>query len=477
MADNTLLNQGLGGDTVRDVDNNNYTQTTPINAKTQVIKPDFGGQAGEQLVTTTNPFPSAKTGSYFVVSTANSSTTQLAAGASFTGTIEALPAALEASLNIASDKPFTVVVNYYAGSSANTWCGSQSFSSYFNYKNTTGNGYGLNVALTENGSYLNLVLTNTGLATTTQLNISTEYGDIPAIDQAGNTPTAIYGTGDLAGINLIEENIKGSLPFNMVVNNPELRDINQALIISDCPAAQRLLSSTVGQTFIIDTQGYPSVAITMGTMAATLTGVNDLAGTWVSIPAMSVNGAVATTSSLAAATTYIIPSVTRYMKLVTTLGWATYQLRTVQSSINNMAQAPMNIVNIGGSASLGAGYIVLGASASTNGQTLGSIIVSSTTPAATVIKASAGRLTQLDLFNGSSAVAFFHVYNATSVTLGTTAAIQVYGVQAGTGRTVILPDGGLYFSTGIAGAWTNLVAATDNTALTAAGQSTNYAYI
>jgi hypothetical protein len=123
------------------------------------------------------------------------------------------------------------------------------------------------------------------------------------------------------------------------------------------------------------------------------------------------------------------------------------------------------------------GGLVLGSNALTNGQTLGDIIVASTTPAATQIKASAGRLTMLDLFNGSSAAAFFHLYNATAVTLGTTAAVMSFGVAAGAARSIVLPDGGLFFSTGIAGAWTNLASNTDNTALTAAGQTTNYSYI
>jgi hypothetical protein len=50
MADNTVLNPGVGGDTTRTIDRGA--------AKTQVVQEDIGGEAGpESLVSLTNPKP------------------------------------------------------------------------------------------------------------------------------------------------------------------------------------------------------------------------------------------------------------------------------------------------------------------------------------------------------------------------------------------------------------------------------------
>ena len=110
----------------------------------------------EQLVTTTNPFPVGKTGSYFVKSTANSSTAQLAPGAQFVGTIEAIPTALSLSLNIPSDQPLTVTVNGYQSSSPSSIISSQT-----KYVQA---GVGLNLAIEANENFCNVVVTNVGTA-------------------------------------------------------------------------------------------------------------------------------------------------------------------------------------------------------------------------------------------------------------------------------------------------------------------------
>ena len=56
MSDNTLLNAGSGGDSVRDVE-----RTIGSGIKTQVVQLDFGGASGnaEQLATSSNPLPVA----------------------------------------------------------------------------------------------------------------------------------------------------------------------------------------------------------------------------------------------------------------------------------------------------------------------------------------------------------------------------------------------------------------------------------
>jgi hypothetical protein len=59
VADNTLLNSGTGGDTIRDIDRG--TAAGGSSVKTQVVQLDSGGAYGsaESLVSATSPLPVA----------------------------------------------------------------------------------------------------------------------------------------------------------------------------------------------------------------------------------------------------------------------------------------------------------------------------------------------------------------------------------------------------------------------------------
>lgn len=89
-------------------------------------------------------------------------------------------------------------------------------------------------------------------------------------------------------------------------------------------------------------------------------------------------------------------------------------------------------------------------------------ILSPATPAGASIKASAGRLIGWQLQNSSAAVRSVKFYNATSVTMGATAALFEVDIPAG-GRSEINLPGGIGFSTGIMWAVTSGKGLTDNT--------------
>jgi hypothetical protein len=295
-------------------------------------------------------------------------------------------------------------------------------------------------------------------------------------------PTVDRGADDLVGVALLEACIRGDLPLTVNPINAEKRDINGAQIHSDSPQVVGIVASTVGQQFLIDTQGYQTLSLTMGTMVAGITGSNDTRGTFGAISAFPIVLG-APVASAAANTNYVIPCLTRYIKLtVTTLGWAAYTLRYNAIPVNYLANAPVNLTQYLGAAasSTNPQHVTPVALAATNNQTIPAInVVTSTTPAATVVKATAGRLTMLNITNGSANPAYLHIYNAASVTLGTTASAHVYAVPAAAGSNIPikLPDGGLYFSTGICYAFTGGIASTDNTALTAPSLVANLAYI
>ena len=140
------------------------------------------------------------------------------------------------------------------------------------------------------------------------------------------------------------------------------------------------------------------------------------------------------------------------------------------------AQLGVNLVNIGGTPSAGtAGYVAIGSSATSNGQTLGTL-VAPLTVAATVVKATAGKLYSISVGNAQATAVYLKVYNAASVTLGTTSPIQNYLVPANGTFNASISDVGLFFSTGICIAVTGGQALLDSTALTTAAV-VNYSFI
>jgi hypothetical protein len=113
--------------------------------------------------------------------------------------------------------------------------------------------------------------------------------------------------------------------------------------------------------------------------------------------------------------------------------------------------------------------------ATTNGLTLGTQITP-TTPAALSVKASAGRLHFLQLGNPNTTAVYLKIYNAASVTLGTTSAAMNFYIPASTSLSIPINPVGLYFSAGIFMAVTLNASLTDNTAITT-GCELNYSFI
>lgn len=119
------------------------------------------------------------------------------------------------------------------------------------------------------------------------------------------------------------------------------------------------------------------------------------------------------------------------------------------------------------------------AAAATGGYTPGKLISAATTNA-TNIKASAGTLGALTLFNLNAAARYVKFYNkASAPTVGTDPPVQTFlipGGTAGAGVCVPLPPQGLAFSAGISFAITTGIADSDATAVAASEIIVNYGY-
>jgi hypothetical protein len=74
------------------------------------------------------------------------------------------------------------------------------------------------------------------------------------------------------------------------------------------------------------------------------------------------------------------------------------------------------------------------------------------------VKASAGTLKRVRIFNRSAAPVYVHIYNkASNPTVGTDTVILTFGCQAGDKADYPISDGGLAFATGIARAMTTTI--------------------
>ena len=126
----------------------------------------------------------------YFASTANSSTTQLGAGATFSGVIENAYNEPAISILLTSDQPGTLVINQYIDLAGSRVISSWPF--------TITAGQPFSRAFTLNGNYVSVAFQNTGSSATTTFNLNTAYGTIPAVTQQGNAPMALYDANGVA---------------------------------------------------------------------------------------------------------------------------------------------------------------------------------------------------------------------------------------------------------------------------------------
>jgi len=331
-------------------------------------------------------------------------------------------------------------------------------------------------------------------------------------------------SGPYAGVNILEAVMDSGTgeALNVRIFNPEKRDAQNATILSDAPAPINIYGA-LNQFIVIDTTGYESINITTQALAGNITCSND-GVTWSALTGVPlVLGAYVT--AVAANLGYSFPCLARYFRItVTAAGTAVAYLRaqpwpgTYTTSVptatatNNVASwngtaivtaGVAGTLSVGGNIAVGSaptlnpvplawdgtntrriltdtssGGVVLGSNATTNGQTIGQTIITATTAAVTQVKASAGRLTMLYVSNGAANVGYLHMQNNSAATTSTASVLTIaIPATAGASIPVFLPEGGLYFSSGIAYTVSGAIASGDTTALTSPSIAVNYAYI
>lgn len=122
-------------------------------------------------------------GTVFTFSTVNSTTTQLAASATFAGAVESILNQQSYSVLFFSDQNATITISQYIDAAGLKLVSSLSFS-------YTANGVFAKSGAA-NGNYIKVTAQNTGGSTTTTLQLDTAFGTIPSATQLNNEPTSI----------------------------------------------------------------------------------------------------------------------------------------------------------------------------------------------------------------------------------------------------------------------------------------------
>lgn len=126
----------------------------------------------------------------FVLSSVNTTTAQLAASASFAGSVEDCYSSQSVSIGLTCDQPGILTVTQYIDA------GGLSPISVWTYATLAGVKYSR--AFTANGNFIRLSFQNTGTATTTTLNLNTAFGVLPATTNLGNGPVSMDEIGGTA---------------------------------------------------------------------------------------------------------------------------------------------------------------------------------------------------------------------------------------------------------------------------------------
>ena len=297
MAANTILNTGTGGDTIATDD-----LTTAKAQRVKVMLGATGTDGGN--VTATNPFPIGVAGSIFTASTANSTTTQLAASATFTGTVETVYNQQTISLLVVSDQPGTLTCLQYIDAGGTKLAHTDVFT------NTAG--VPISRAIVANGNYFKLTYQNTGASTTTTLQVDTAYGQLVPITNLGNQPMALaeYNNAALSSTNPLPTIIPTTL-----VTGASANALNTDLLTGTVSGWYDASNFRSGSVQVIGLAG-----ITAGAVTFEFTNDTTNAAAGLTMPVSEVAVLTSTTTSAAitiAASTiriFSFPVVTRYVR-------------------------------------------------------------------------------------------------------------------------------------------------------------------
>lgn len=409
MADNVTLNPGTGGDRAA-TDEVTYSGDT---AQVQLVRlVTVTGAEGSKTVSTA-PTPMQVASFNYPISTGNSSTTQLAAGATFTGAIESPQDQPSLSILMTSDQPMTVTVRQFIDSGG-TFAAPDIV---FYVPASTG----FARSLTINGNFVQVLAQNTGAATTTTFNLNCAFGVLGDSDATGTQP--------VTELPLV---LTGAAAQTATVNNilTPVSGANPLTVSGYRSASVQVVSTGTGGTFIFEqsNDGTNWVALPVFN-AALVTGVPITAAITASASQIVYTFPIRCVFlRLRIATTITGGSIRAFSRLSTEPWTAAAQL-VASNTGANLAVSGTVTANIG-TGSLAAGTNAIGdvgIQARANATGAGSIhhIVSAATTNVAQIKATAGRVLGWSLSNTTASWRYVKLHNVASATAGAAVAMTI----------------------------------------------------
>jgi hypothetical protein len=475
------------------------------------------------------PMQPAATSFIFSASGQNTTTTQLAAGATFTGTIESTSSQQCISILLTCDQPGTLTIKQFVDAAGafviSTWV------------IATQAGIPLSRNWTANGNYVQVAFKNNGGSTTTTLNLNTAYGTLPAVDDGGASPVspgaapaATTGTittavsvvgpvtmGTMDGLTVTVSGTYAGVNFGFWGSNDAALWVPIAAIRTDTGIAETTSGVlTANQTRAWDvsigeflyfrivatawTSGSAAIAIRSGMFAAesqvaavghgiynttlpTFT-AGSLAYLLSDVNGRSViTGQVAAAAAIAGAPVRVGGTFTTTLPTYTTGQQTDLQTTARGEVLVALSNGATAVAVKAASTAAAATDPALTVSLSPNSPIVlptptSSIINSAATTNATLVKASAGTVYSVTASNTGAAAAFVKLYNlATAPTVGTSTVAITISVPAGGSTNLSFGTAGARFATGIGLAITNLGTDADTTAVAAAQVKVITAYI
>ena len=234
--------------------------------------------------------------------------------------------------------------------------------------------------------------------------------------------------------------------------------INSDLLIIDCTglSSVSIQCTSMGTTGVVtpawsnDNATYPAATSTLTTASGSSPATITAAGIWTTQIYGRYLRLRLTTATTGGTTTFVVQGMFNTNNLPTA-----GQVMTLASTTITSISAGTNLL----------GDVGLQVRANATGAPTPTTLNSPATPALQTIKATAGRVMSLNVSNTAATPRYIKIFNTTTVTLGTTAAIYEFMVPAGGVRDVDWPIG--VAATGaIAVAITGGKGLTDNTAIT-----------
>jgi len=391
----------------------------------------------------------ALTGVVYYFSTVNSTTAQLASGASFTGTIEDVTKYPSISFQAFADQNLTITIDQFIDAAGAKLSETKTFSYVAGEK--------LASSYEINGNYIRVTVKNEGGSTTTTLQVDTAFGIIDSNEAikddflrgqssqtatVNNILTPASGTSSIDvtryrsfSCQVVSTGTAGTFIFegsNDGTNFQAIPVYNQSLIVR--VPINTAITASASQIIYEGSCNFKFLRLRIAT---TITG-----------------------GSIQAFTTFLHSELSNTVQTVSN-GTAANLLATVSGTVT---------ANVG-TGSLAAGTNAIGDfgvqyRANATGAASRTHLVSAGSTNATVVKASAGRLLGWAITNSSAAWKYVKLHNQTTTPTAGSGVVQTIGVPPN-GVREFASEGGIAFTTGIALTTVTGIADADATAVTA----------